>query len=310
DHLGNVRLSYAKNPQTQVLEIIEENNYYPFGLKHEGYNSDSKQIGYNYKYNGKELQDELGLNFYDYGARNYDPALGRWMNIDPLAEQMRRYSPYNYAFDNPVYFIDPDGMAPEESIDPVPKSRGAAIIAAGLGGAAMISIAGAGPQGIVLEPAAGAVAVGSLVVGGLVMAWDAMTGSDDSSSSTTYNATAGTAPGSEESTNNKAKEKSTTSEPTKAEARAEKLSRKNRDGKDFTKAGKEAVIDLNKEKNNGTVTCEGCKVPTTEAKQNKKGVTPASTDTNVDHVKRKRDGGSGTPANGQVLCRGCNLNKG
>ena len=116
DHLGNVRLSYSdsdKNGQIATTEILEESNYYPFGLKHNGYTGTNLQPGYKYKYNGKELQDELGLNMYDYGARNYDPALGRWMNIDPLAEVSRRFSPFTYALDNPVYFIDPDGMKAE-----------------------------------------------------------------------------------------------------------------------------------------------------------------------------------------------------
>ncbi|NHN26937.1 RHS repeat-associated core domain-containing protein, partial [Flavobacterium jejuense] len=89
--------------------ILEENHYYPFGLKHSGYNANNSQPNYNYKYNGKELQTELGLNMYDYGARNYDPALGRWMNIDNLAEKFITYSPYHYAGNNPVSNIDVDG---------------------------------------------------------------------------------------------------------------------------------------------------------------------------------------------------------
>src|SRR5690554_7252519 len=118
DHLGNVRLSYAdvngNGTIESATEILEENNYYPFGLKHKGYNeivnSNRSEAAEKYKFGGKEWNSELGLDLYDFGARNYDPAIGRWLNIDPLAEVSRRWTPYNYAYNNPIYFVDPDGM--------------------------------------------------------------------------------------------------------------------------------------------------------------------------------------------------------
>src|SRR5690554_4731655 len=140
--LGNIRLKYTAHPQTGEPQSLEENHYYPFacplqsirGLTHDGYQPHHDIIGleganvtiiptsanvgdpYKYKFGGKEYQEEFDVNMYDFGARNYDPALGRWMNIDPLAEEMRRHSPYNYAFNNPIFFIDPDGMAPIEPV--------------------------------------------------------------------------------------------------------------------------------------------------------------------------------------------------
>ncbi len=117
DHLGNVRLSYADTDNNGIIdansEIISEKNYYPFGLTHKGYNNivqNSNSVASKFKYNGKELNDELGLDWYDYGARNYDAALGRWMNIDPHAETYYDISPYNYAANSPIIFADPDGM--------------------------------------------------------------------------------------------------------------------------------------------------------------------------------------------------------
>ncbi|MGE8431245.1 DUF6443 domain-containing protein [Chryseobacterium joostei] len=115
DHLGNARVSFAKN-SAGVLEVTDTNNYYPFGLNHISGMFGLSNFGalYSYKYNGKELQ-ESGM--YDYGARFYMPDLAKWGSIDPQAEKMTSNSPYNYAFNNPMRFIDPDGRSPYDWVE-------------------------------------------------------------------------------------------------------------------------------------------------------------------------------------------------
>ena len=113
DHLGNVRLSYKDISLTSTpsLQIVEENNYYPFGLKHKGYNNAiAGGRDHKYKYNGKELNDELGLDWYDYGARNYMPDIGRWGVHDPASDIT--FDPYGYVYNNPVKLIDENGEFP------------------------------------------------------------------------------------------------------------------------------------------------------------------------------------------------------
>ena len=125
DHLGNIRLSYTDYDADGIIdilrnntdidgdgdyqhEIVEENNYYPFGLQHKGYN-DAAINGneHPYKYNSSELEKAFGINLYEMDMRQYDPAIARWTAVDPVTHHtMSTYT----AFDNnPVIWADPSG---------------------------------------------------------------------------------------------------------------------------------------------------------------------------------------------------------
>ena len=102
DHQGNNRVVIDQNGTVE-----EVNHYYPFGGVFA--NSTSVQP---YKYNGKELDTKKGLNWYDYGARHYDAALGRFATVDPMAEKLYGWVPYAYCYDNPIKHVDKDGEFP------------------------------------------------------------------------------------------------------------------------------------------------------------------------------------------------------
>ncbi len=123
DQTGNVRMSYGEDPAVPGgLAILEENHYYPYGLKHQNYNIDkleyvpqdtgvvlaqASSLLYKYKFNGMEWQEELGLNTYDMALRQFDSAIGRWTVIDPVVHFAQ--STYNGFDGNPVFWADPSG---------------------------------------------------------------------------------------------------------------------------------------------------------------------------------------------------------
>ena len=112
DHLGNTRITLSQNGT-----VLQEDAYYPFGMSIAGLSYSDASPENRYKYNGKrctersrsELEDEFGLDWYDYGARFYDAAIGRFMTQDRFAEKYLSMTPYQYGANNPIRYIDING---------------------------------------------------------------------------------------------------------------------------------------------------------------------------------------------------------
>ena len=127
DHLGNTRITFADvngdgqiDPKASGDELLQENHSYPFGLNIQNSDyADGADPKNSYQYNGKELNEDLGLNWMDYGARWYDPSIARWNAVDPLASdaELVGWSPYAYVWNNPLKFSDPTGMKGEGADD-------------------------------------------------------------------------------------------------------------------------------------------------------------------------------------------------
>lgn len=103
-YFDDFKVTQVKSP------VIATNDYYPFGLQTSNSYSRENALQNNFLFNGKELQTSLSLNWFDFGARQYDPLTCRWLSPDPLAEKFYSMSPYVAMANNPVRFIDPNGM--------------------------------------------------------------------------------------------------------------------------------------------------------------------------------------------------------
>ncbi|MCI5057636.1 MAG: RHS repeat-associated core domain-containing protein, partial [Flavobacteriales bacterium] len=118
DHLGNSRVHFSDLDHNGEIdkntEVLQQQDYYPFGMVLDNPNAQVAVSENHYQYNGKEMNDEFGLNWLDYGARWYDPSIGRWTVIDKLAEHPSQLdlSPYASFWNNPATFNDPDGNCP------------------------------------------------------------------------------------------------------------------------------------------------------------------------------------------------------
>jgi RHS repeat-associated protein len=274
-----------------------------------------------FKYNGIEIDEDLSLNAYEAHYRMLDPSIGRWWQIDPKIEEgYESWSPYNSMANDPVKMSDPLGDVPDITIigadnssvtittDLVDLKVDVGFLGINFGGNYTIGGDDILQAGLDLAGIADPTGMADGINAGISIKkgnwWDAAI---SGLGLLPYVGDLGKL--------GKVKKDVRIIEEgieavSKTEKRAAKLSEVSREGKDFTKAGKDAVKDVNKAKNEGKMRCANCKEELQQASKHEKGKKPPSNEAHVDHKKPKSKAGSGTPDNGQVLCRGCNVKKG
>ncbi len=323
--------------------------------------------GYRHLYGGMERLDEItgvGGGSYDFGARIYDARLGRWLAVDPLFAKFPSESPYNFALNNPNYFIDEDGQEPIsaaiEALSSFAISVGmdfftaylledknvgeslsnvgwfSATIDAGITfGLSLAGAKGVGMSRKVVKFANSKIGkVTSKTVTNIVTNFERNLqqgkynnedGEFDKSKlfnvqelTTLFGEAAVEAlleQGLGDAALNLVKKLKMDNLPADLLERYNRLNEKDRSGLPFTKAGKENVKDIDEYINFGQTKCKDCGVNTLPATQNQRGVTPDWRETNVDHRNPMRPSnpnstpGRGNPDNGEIRCRGCNIEK-
>ncbi|ELR70825.1 hypothetical protein C900_03260 [Fulvivirga imtechensis AK7] len=287
--------------------VVQEDDYYPFGLTFNSYQRVTAKEN-RFLYNGFELQKSLDWGVYDYQARYYNPEIGRFLNVDPAADLMRRHSPYNYAFDNPIRFIDPDGMVPNDNVtDPKPKKVEDLNVAEKV---ALVYFILMDKLGAALNESEGN--EGSSFGENLQRSSEFITETTLEVQGAREMTNASLSSKSSKNTKTVAKVVNTVDDKVddagKVYSKSQGTFGGERAGKKFTSSGRTEISKENVSKY-GVEKCENCNVELVPGTQSQKGVSPVSNERRYDHIYPMSKGGDGAASNGQLLCMPCNAKK-
>jgi len=291
DNLGNVRVVFGENG-----DILQETDYYPFGLaiaRDNPAQTNATRNGVNrYTFLGRENQLETG--YMDLMKRFYDPSIGRFMQVDPVTDTQENYSTYQYGWNNPILRSDPNGDCPLCPALPYLPAIGAAL-AEGLVIVGEIAIASGAVAALTdLSLKVGANDTHSPAVSYAMSARGEMTGGRVNANGSKSDV------GTQNSRNNSDTGKySHLKEPNTVG-----------DGRKTTPAQRKRILEENKKQNGGNLKSDGDGRPLNTPKQSKKGEKADMNQAEIDHTIPRSLGGSNSNSNLRVVSKEENLKKG